>query len=512
MGGSQTMTDSRPHNTEPSMVGRVLGNYRIVAELSTGGMGTVYRAEHELLGRTAAVKLLRPELTANPELVQRFFNEAKAATAIRHPGIIEVFDFGHAEDGRAYLIMEFLDGDSLAKRLADRGRLSEQEAAQITRGIASALTAAHKRGIVHRDLKPDNIFLVPDPDLPSGERPKVLDFGIAKLADPVPSSVRHTATGVLMGTPLYMAPEQARAAAEIDHRADLYSLGCILYELLVGDPPFVAQGAGEIIALQLFGQPTAPSARLSTISGEMERIVMRLLEKEPADRFQSAAELNDVLAAQLGSFSRSMSASVTAADSRPHITLSRAGVTPRTTSDVGRVSTSGDRALVSAFEKTVAPIDLEPPRRNLLPLIAGGFTLAIAGVVTALVLTRGHAARDVAKTHVDETTKVTAPPVQNVTQPATEKPEPRVETKPPPEPKIDPKIDRKIGPKIDPKPESKIEPEPPIETKLEPPIDLKPLKPHVVVKVPHTRTVPDPKKAHTDKGSPIEVNLDSKEP
>src|SRR5262245_42276380 len=286
-----------PIDTELS--GVVLGGYRIVSEISTGGMGTVYRAQHTLLDRPAAVKLLRSELTANAELVQRFFTEARAASAIHHPGIIEVFDFGYATDGRAYLIMELLEGQPLGDRLQARGgRLGEIETAQIARGIASALTAAHAKGIIHRDLKPDNVFLVTDPDLPSGERPKLLDFGIAKLVDAV--SAHHTQTGALIGTPLYMAPEQARAAATIDSRADLYSLGCILYEMLVGDPPFVAIGAGEIIAMHMFTPPPSPSARVYT-SPDMETIVMRLLAKDPHARYQTAAEVADALAA-IGGF------------------------------------------------------------------------------------------------------------------------------------------------------------------------------------------------------------------
>src|SRR5262245_38982920 len=202
------------------MIGAMLGSYRLDSELGSGGMGTVYRATHTVLGREAAIKLLRADLVTSPELLTRFVNEAKAASAIRHPGIVEVFDFGQTDDGRAFIVMEFLDGESLARRIAKRGRLPPHEAAQIARGIASALTAAHSKGIIHRDLKPDNVFLVPDPDL--GERPKLLDFGIAKLAEDA-TSVKHTQTGALIGTPMYMAPEQARAAGTIDRRADLYS-------------------------------------------------------------------------------------------------------------------------------------------------------------------------------------------------------------------------------------------------------------------------------------------------
>ena len=280
------MNDTRTHAGSTAEL--VLGSYRILHELSTGGMGTVYRAQHVLLGRPAAVKLLRRDLTTSPELVQRFVNEARAVTACKHPGIVEVYDFGYTEDGHAFIVMEFLEGESLGRRLA-RLRLTEIEAAAIAAGIASALKAAHRVGVIHRDLKPDNVFLVPDPD--GGlDRTKVLDFGIAKLADGAPSSSQNTQTGALIGTPLYMAPEQARAAAAIDHRADLYSLGCILYHMLVGRPPFVAEGAGEIIALQMFEEAVPPS-RLAPISPEMDRLVMRLLEKEPAARFGSAGEV-----------------------------------------------------------------------------------------------------------------------------------------------------------------------------------------------------------------------------
>ncbi|HEY5926594.1 MAG TPA: protein kinase [Kofleriaceae bacterium] len=280
---------------EPNLVGTMVGSYRITGELSRGGMGAVYRAEHSVLERTVAVKVLRPELTMNEELVVRFVNEAKAASAIQHPGIIEVLDFGHASDGRAYFVMEMLQGESLSRRIEARGKLPEREAIDIARGVASALTAAHGKGIVHRDLKPDNVFLIPDPYL--GERPKVLDFGIAKLGELAADQARYTQTGALIGTPLYMAPEQARAASGIDHRADLYSLGCMLYEMLVGEPPFVAVGAGEIVALQLFSTAVRPSERVPGISPAVDTIVMRLLEKEPQDRYQSAGELANALGA-----------------------------------------------------------------------------------------------------------------------------------------------------------------------------------------------------------------------
>ena len=351
----------------PHIVGAVLGNYRVTGELSHGGMGSVYRARHELLGRPAAVKLLRPELTGNAELVERFFNEAKATTAIEHPGIIRIYDFGHTADGQAYIVMELLEGQTLAQRIETRGRLAEGEAANIARGIASALTAAHGKGIVHRDLKPDNVFLVPDPDVAGGERPKILDFGIAKLET---QNARHTMTGALMGTPLYMAPEQARGAGEIDQRADLYSLGCILYELLVGQPPFVAEGAGEIIALQMFGTAQPPSVRGVDLAPELEQLVMQLLEKEPSARLQSAAEAVEALDGLLG-ITGTIPPRVTGTPRVPKL-VTRNGA--RTTD-------------VADLEPQQATVRVEPrKRKSPLVFALAGFAVASAIAATVIVM------------------------------------------------------------------------------------------------------------------------------
>ncbi len=364
------MSESRPQSPAgASLVGEVLGNYRLTAELSSGGMGTVYRAQHELLGRTAAIKLLRPELSSDDVLVQRFFNEAKAATAIRHPGIIEVYDFGYTADGRAYLVMEYLDGEPLGTRIQRRGRLTELEAASIARSIASALKAAHAKGIIHRDLKPDNVFLVPDPD-GTGDRVKVLDFGVAKLADPAPSNVRHTQTGALMGTPLYMAPEQARAAGTIDERADLYSLGCMLYEMLVGKPPFVAEGAGEIIAMQLFGQVQPPTERLASLTPEMNAIVMQLLEKEPHDRFQNAGAVQQALASVSAKLSSRLSAEINAADSRPQM--------------IPPTLPHGSPLHLSLIDGPPQ----QPDKRSSMPIVAALITIVLVAVAGVFVLTR----------------------------------------------------------------------------------------------------------------------------
>src|SRR5262245_9770147 len=172
---------ARSGRSTSTMLGRTLGNYHVVSKIGEGGMGTVYLARHVTLGRPAAIKVLHPSLSSNQDMVTRFFNEARAATAVRNPGIVEVFDFGVLEDRSAYIIMDYLEGESLCERILS-GRLSVAATMTIVRAIARALQAAHDQGIVHRDLKPDNVFLVPDPELASGERVKLLDFGIAKLA------------------------------------------------------------------------------------------------------------------------------------------------------------------------------------------------------------------------------------------------------------------------------------------------------------------------------------------
>ena len=275
------------------VLGTTIGSYRITGKLSEGGMGVVYRAEHVLLGRPAAIKLILPVWSESREVVTRFFDEARVTSTLRHPGIVEIFDFGYHTDGRAYLVMELLGGEPLSRRLG-RGRMDELTAISIVRSIAGALAAAHARNVVHRDLKPDNIFLIPDPDMPTGERPKILDFGIAKLADR--GSTGWTSTGAVLGTPAYMSPEQCRGSGEVDARADLYSLGCILYEQLSGRLPFLAQGSGELIAAHLLLPPDPIQQHAPAISNALAALVTRLVAKHPDDRPASAADVATELA------------------------------------------------------------------------------------------------------------------------------------------------------------------------------------------------------------------------
>lgn len=278
------------------MQGTAVGNYAVTELLAAGGMGEVYLARHSVMGREAVIKVLKRALSSDREMVRRFFNEARAAAEIEHPGIVGIFDVGYTDDGRAYLIMERLRGEALSTRLA-RGPIGPDVAAVFVGQLCSALGAAHTAGIVHRDLKPANIFLTPDPQVPCGERVKVLDFGIAKLRPEDAGSVM-TQQGAIFGTPAYMAPEQCADAATVDHRADLYAVGCILHEMVAGAPPF-GQGGLEIVAAHLEDAPTPLRAIDPRVPEAFERVVLALLAKDPAARFQTCDALANALAASV---------------------------------------------------------------------------------------------------------------------------------------------------------------------------------------------------------------------
>jgi len=271
-------------------LGRVMGHYRLVRLLGVGGMGQVFLAEHVVLGRLAAVKVLHPELSRQHEALARFFNEARASAQLRHPGLIDVFDFGWDSSGQAYIVMELVEGSSL-RDLIERHSIPIPFAIAVIRQVAEAMQLAHAHGIVHRDLKPENLFLVPDPLVPMGCRVKVLDFGIAKLFGRWSQNEVVTRTGNILGTPAYMAPEQCHGAGHVDERADIYSLGCILFEMLCGRPPFVSDGVGAIIASHLMERPPAPSLFNPDVPPEIDALVLSLLTKTAESRVASMAEL-----------------------------------------------------------------------------------------------------------------------------------------------------------------------------------------------------------------------------
>ena len=271
------------------MIGTTLGSYRIVSEIGSGGMGVVYLAEHTLIGRKAAVKLLRSDMPQ--EYVDRFFNEAKAAATLHHPGLVDVFDFGQNKDGSAFIVMEFLQGESLAQRLEREPRLPIAFGLAITRSVAMSLAVAHAQGIVHRDLKPANIFLLEDADAPMGVRTKVLDFGIAKLQRDRDVRSVKTQSGAVIGTPRYMSPEQCKNARDVDGRADIYSLGCILYEVLLGVAPYDYDSWAELVGAHIYETPPKPRDIDPKLAEDVETLLLKMLEKTPANRFQSMNDL-----------------------------------------------------------------------------------------------------------------------------------------------------------------------------------------------------------------------------
>ncbi|MCW5806628.1 MAG: serine/threonine protein kinase, partial [Deltaproteobacteria bacterium] len=263
------------------MIGESVGNFEIVAQLGQGGMGEVWLAEQKSIKTRVAIKVLRSEISKDVAHVDRFFGEAVAVSKIRHAGIVKIFDCGYHTQGQAYLVMELLEGETLTNRIRRVGRLPLAEVCDLGRQIASVLDATHAAGVTHRDLKPDNVFLVPDAELASGERVKILDFGIAKLTGRV--NVTATAAGA-MGTPQYMSPEQWKSAAKADHRTDAYSLGCVVFEMMTGRPPFLAESIGEACAKHLSEAPPLTSSLVSETPFALDELIARLLDKEAANR------------------------------------------------------------------------------------------------------------------------------------------------------------------------------------------------------------------------------------
>lgn len=283
--------------------GQQLGPYRIVRLLGEGGMGAVYEARQEPLDRRVAIKTLHAEHAKNKESIARFFNEAKVLSRLEHPSIVQVSDFGYADDGAAYLAMEYLRGQSLAARLRElsiRGeRLALATALQVCVQVADVLGVAHGEGIVHRDLKPENLMLVADPVAPGGERVKVLDFGIAKLT--TDQSGVKTGTDQMMGTPAYMSPEQCAGAGGVDAQTDVYALGCVLYELLAGKRPFVADGLGLLLAMHMFEEPTPLISIVPALPAPVAELVHRMLRKDKKQRptiQEVARDLSNLLSSE----------------------------------------------------------------------------------------------------------------------------------------------------------------------------------------------------------------------
>jgi serine/threonine-protein kinase len=343
-----------------------LGAYRIVRQIGEGGMGAVFEGVHAGNGQRVAIKVLLPHFSQQPEVVARFFNEARAVVAIDHPSIVKVFDVGQLPDGTTYMVMEFLEGETLAgrmKRLGGGGM--GPRAIAICREVAQALVEAHRRGIIHRDLKPDNVMLIPDGR--GGEIVKVLDFGIAKIAadaelGPNKAAAVRTKTGMVLGTPYYMSPEQCRGLSGISGKTDVYALGAVMYHLLAGRPPFVGQGVGEILAMQIYETPKSLVEVVPSVPAPVSQLVARMLDKSPEAR----PNMGDVARA-LGSLETGQYPTILATPQGGATTMRSAASAVERRSAGGeqrrRGKTGGSRALVAV-----------------------GLTLVMAGVGTGAAL------------------------------------------------------------------------------------------------------------------------------
>ena len=280
---------------DPLLGQTLAGKYKIEKLIKTGGMGSVYRGRHVLMDKTVAIKVLRPALAGDDAVVARFSREAKAASKISHPHAVSVTDFGEAENGVVFLVMEYLDGRTLKDVIVKEGPLSLGRAVEIVRQVAGALDAAHGQGVIHRDLKSENIMLVSHN---GDEWAKVLDFGIAKILQPVGSAAdaEITQANLVVGTPQYMSPEQCSQSGALDARSDVYSLGIIVHEMLTGKLPFTGESATVVMMKQVQDAPPSVLASRSQLPAAVDQVIKRALAKQPIDRFQSAGELSAGLA------------------------------------------------------------------------------------------------------------------------------------------------------------------------------------------------------------------------
>ncbi len=263
------------------------GKYRLERRLGAGGMGEVYRARNELVGRDVAIKVLRREMCGHEEVVQRFLREARAANVVQHPNVVDVLDMGTDAHNVPFIVQELLHGQDLAGRLVEAGgRLSVGEILALMLPVVDALALAHKRGVVHRDLKPENVFLA---RTATGVQPKVLDFGISKIV--APGEDKLTVTGTAMGTPTYMSPEQVQGSRDIDARADVWALGVMLYELASGVLPFQGPSAGAVFVGICTRDPAPLAQHVGGLPPDYQHVVARCLRREPELRYADAAAL-----------------------------------------------------------------------------------------------------------------------------------------------------------------------------------------------------------------------------
>ncbi len=368
----------------PVAPGTLVGEYRVEALVAEGGFGTVYRCVHPVIGKSAALKVLKREFSANPEMVARFISEARAVNQIRHRNIVDIFSFGVLPDGRHYYVMELLEGVTLDRLVQERGRLGPLEALPIIRQLGRALGAAHAAGITHRDIKPENVFLVYDEDgVPTA---KLLDFGIAKLVDTA-QSAQVTRPGAPMGTPLYMSPEQVYARG-VDHRSDIYSFGVLVHEVLTGAPPFDGDTVMDVLTAQTTAAPPPASSLVPSLPAELDAPILQMLEKDPAKRPQSITVAIDRLLAAAERGGIVPVASRSGRQVAETLAVGAAGPASARRSSPGRGS-----SVSPSVASTLPRMDSHARGVSRSVLALGGVVVAGALVAAAVLATRSRAAQ-----------------------------------------------------------------------------------------------------------------------
>ena len=402
-------------NSDPPVPqGLVAGKYRLTRLLGRGGMGAVWEGTHTSLGNRVAVKFIDAEYAESPEARSRFENEARAAARLRSKHVVEVYDHGVSDDGRPFIVMEFLSGEPLDKRLDRVGRLPAKDTAHLVLQVCRALTKAHAANIVHRDLKPENVFLVWDEE-EGTDVVKVVDFGIAKFSDASMGSSSSTRTGSVLGTPHYMSPEQARGLRTVDSRSDLWSVAVIAYRCIVGALPFEGEAVGDLLVKLCTAPIPVPSRIAPDIPPGFDAWVAKALTREPEGRFATAAQLGESLAAVCGLSVRGIfpSAELPRVSEAGSGAYSALGTGPRPVfvaeAASGQYGNAGRVALATGAPttQTPSPINRTGTGAIIAATLAALVVLGIGGAV--LVKKLGGTAAVASPTALTPATPVTAP-------------------------------------------------------------------------------------------------------
>ncbi len=368
---SDEVSSTRVLDSDPLVGTEIQGRYRVLKRLGAGGMGVVYLGEHSLIRRKVAIKTLHAMYATDPDVVNRFHREALAATSIGNQHIVEVTDMGHLPGGAMFMVLEYLEGHDLGHCIEREGPQPLGRMVHILLQLCEALSAVHAQGIVHRDLKPDNVFLIKRGDNP--DFVKVLDFGISKFKQGFDDSdAKMTATGAMLGTPFFMAPEQAQGVPDIDQRVDVYALGAILYSALSGHHPFEAENLPQLFIKICTEDPPSLRTFRPDLPPDIEAIVHRALARNRADRYQNAEELRRALL-PYASLDRAAPSQALPSSAQPSATAPSQVAVPARTADPG-APTIASGSLGGASSSVVSQ---PPPRRSSKPAVAG----AIASVV-----------------------------------------------------------------------------------------------------------------------------------